>query len=50
MISFEDVLLICEEFAEALYGKLTDDGKLSIMDAISLALLLIRALYKALKK
>lgn len=50
MLTFEDVLLVCEEFAEALYGKLSDDGKLSVMDAISLSLLLIRAIYKALKK
>lgn len=48
-ITIEDVLTVAEEFAVALYDKLQDDGKISVIDAISLAILLIRAIYKALK-
>lgn len=49
MLSIDDVLTIAEEVATSLYEKLTDDGKISIIDAIQLAILLIRLISRAVK-
>lgn len=50
MITIDDVLSIAEEIATALFEKLTDDGKISVIDAIQLAILLIRLISRAIKK
>lgn len=50
MITIDDVLTIAEEVATALFEKLTDDGKISVIDAIQLAILLIRLISRAIKK
>lgn len=50
MLSIDDVLTIAEEVSTALYDKLTDDGKISVIDAIQLAILLIRSISRAVKK
>lgn len=50
MLTIDDVLTIAEEVATALYDKLTDDGKISVIDAIQLAILLIRLISRAVKK
>jgi hypothetical protein len=50
MLTIEDVLTIAEEVATSLYDRLTDDGKISVIDAISLAILLIRLISRAVKK
>ncbi len=49
MITIDDVLSIAEEVATALFEKLTDDGKISVIDAIQLAILLIRLISRAVK-
>ena len=50
MLTIDDVLTIAEEVATVLYDKLTDDGKISVIDAIQLAILLIRLISRAVKK
>ena len=50
MLLVDDVLTIAEEVATELYNRLTDDGKISVIDAISLAILLIRLISRAVKK
>lgn len=50
MLTIDDVLTIAEEVATDLYEKLTDDGKISVIDAIQLAILLIRLISRAVKK
>lgn len=50
MLTIDDVLTIAEEAVTALYDKLTDDGKISVIDAIQLAILLIRLISRAVKK
>lgn len=50
MITLDDILTIAEEIATALYDKLTDDGKLSVIDGIQLVILLVKLINKAIKK
>lgn len=49
-VSIDDVLNIAESVAVALYEKLTDDGRLSVIDCITLAIMLIRLISKAVQK
>lgn len=49
MITIDDVLSIAEEVATALFEKLSDDGKISVFEAIQLAILLIRLISRAIK-
>lgn len=50
MITLEDVLTIAEEIATALFDKLKDDGKLSVLDSIQLVILLTRLISQAVRK
>lgn len=50
MITLEDVLTIAEQIAVSLFDKLKDDGKLSVLDAIQLVILLTRLISQAVSK